>query len=140
MIKIEIDISDVDQELKRLEEAPGFSTILGLESVLSTTYALTQTTVPVDTGSLRGSGKVSSDYRDEVWSGELTYGGASAGFVHDPVLYAQAVLHGHRIVAWGRSIHGGKQYQSPNDYLLPVDVASKSMEDVVRRFVWGDHD
>ncbi len=86
--KIEVDISDLDAELERLENAPGFKTILALESLLATQFAATQQQVHVDTHSLKTSGKIDSDLGRGIWKGEIEYGGISPGSFHDPVTYA----------------------------------------------------
>lgn len=44
--------------------------------------------VHVITGSLRASGRTSSDVTGGVWYGEITYGGPSSGYPNDPVDYA----------------------------------------------------
>lgn len=122
-IRIEVDMSDVMHELDRLKEMPGLPMVEGLEGVLATVFAETQLTTPVDTGSLRGSGKISSEVTEDKWDGAITYGGLSPGFPHNPVTYAWYVLGGHIIVAWGRRIHEGKQYQEPDNFMAPWDVS-----------------
>lgn len=135
---IQVDVSDVIHELDRLINEPGTGTVLGLEGVLASTFAATQLTVPVDTGSLRGSGSISSALSPAIWEGELTYGGESGGFPHDPVTYAAYVLEGHLIVAWGRYRHGGKQFQESNDFMAPFDTpGEQAFEDVVLGAVRG---
>ncbi len=130
-IRIEVDISDAARAIDHLMEQPSAKAIFGLESVLATTFAETELTVPVDTGSLRGSGKVSSEVTPLRWEGEISYGGGSPGFPHDPVLYAKFVLEGHRIVAWGRQAHRGKQYQPGDDYMAPWDLGEDAFEAAV---------
>lgn len=137
-IYIEVDISDVARELDRLINEPSTATILGLEGVLATTFAATQIVVPVDTGSLRGSGLIESSVSPARWEGVLSYGGEAAGFEHDPVLYAAFVLGGHRIVAWGHRVYAGKRYQEPNDFMAPFDVpGEQAFEGVVYDAVRG---
>ncbi len=127
-IRIEVDIHDAVEAVDRLMEQPSIKTIFELESVLATTFSATELSVPVDTGSLRGSGKVSSEVTPLRWEGEITYGGTSPGFPHDPVLYAKFVLEGHRIVPWGRQVHGGKQYQPGDDYMVSWDLGEEAFE------------
>lgn len=86
--RINVDISELDRELERLENAPGYKTILALESTLSVQYAATQQAVHVITRSLKNSGELDSELGRSVWKGEISYGGASPGSVHDPVTYA----------------------------------------------------
>lgn len=87
-IHYRIDISDVDQELERLENAPGFTAIAALEGVLAASFAATQAHTHVITGSLRNSGSLSSEMSEHSWEGTITYGGPSPGFPNDPVDYA----------------------------------------------------
>lgn len=89
MIYIHVDISDVDDELKRLEDQPSYKTVVALESTLSTQFAGTQQQVHVITHSLKTSGKIESDIGRSIWKGELSYGGVSPGSFHDPVKYAE---------------------------------------------------
>src|SRR5688572_14562048 len=86
--RIEVDISDLDAELERLENAPGFKTILALESLLATQFAATQLQVHIETHSLKTSGKVDSELGRGIWKGEIEYGGISPGSYNDPVDYA----------------------------------------------------
>ena len=87
--RILIDTSDLDAELERLENAPGYKTVLALESTLAVQYAGTQQQVHVLTRSLKNSGKLESEIGRNTWYGEISYGGASPGSVNDPVTYAQ---------------------------------------------------
>ncbi len=84
-----IDISDVDNELKRLEDAPSFKTVAALEATLSTQYAASQQAVHIQTHSLKTSGSIESDLGRSVWRGEISYGGVSLGSFHNPVDYAE---------------------------------------------------
>jgi hypothetical protein len=132
-IRIEVDMHEVLDELDRLKDMPNLPMITGLEGVLATTFTQTQLTTPVDTGSLRGSGKISSEVTDDQWDGAITYGGASPGFPHDPVNYAWFVLGGHIIVAWGRRIHEGKQYQEADNYMLPWALGEEDFTESILR-------
>jgi hypothetical protein len=60
----------------------------GLEETLQHAFESTQANVHVVTGSLRGSGRTSSDVTGDTWVGEITYGGPSPGYPRDPVVYA----------------------------------------------------
>lgn len=82
---------DVSEWLDALDahEGPGEETLLALSQVLSEGFAETQARVHVDTGSLRGSGRVSSDRVEEGWEGEITYGGPAPGYAHPYVDYAR---------------------------------------------------
>lgn len=75
-------------ELERLGN-PGFELAGLLESQIHTMFNDTQSIVHVVTGSLRGSGAVETRWLpDNIWEGEITYGGDSPGFPHNPVTYA----------------------------------------------------
>lgn len=69
---------------------PGEETVAALDAVLDAAFVETQFLVHVITGSLRASGRTSSDTSESEWSGEITYGGPSPGFPHDPVDYARS--------------------------------------------------
>lgn len=69
MLKFDMDISDVEAELTRLQHPP----VAKLESVLTTTFSVTEARVHVLTGKLRGSGHPSSEYVGGVWTGTLSY-------------------------------------------------------------------
>lgn len=88
MIHIDADFSEVDRELGRLDNVP-MTVHLELESVLALIFALTQEAVHIITGSLQGSGTIDSDLKNEIWKGEIQYGGPSVGSVNDPVNYAE---------------------------------------------------
>jgi hypothetical protein len=88
-VRVVVERDEVDRELKRLEfEVPDYKGVAGLEAVLDVVFEETQASVHVVTGSLRASGRTSSDVREHVWSGDITYGGPSPGYPHDPVRYA----------------------------------------------------
>jgi hypothetical protein len=89
MITILSDYSDVEKEFDRLEQLPDFKTHLALDAVLATGFKATQAEVHVITGSLKLSGKKSSEVHEttHVWEGEIRYGGPSGG-INNPVNYA----------------------------------------------------
>lgn len=70
-------------------EGPGPETVEELTRVMDEAFVETQALVHVITGSLKGSGRVSFDQKDGEWSGEISYGGSSPGFPHNPVTYAK---------------------------------------------------
>lgn len=82
---------DVDEWLDALDahEGPGIETLLALQGVLREAFAETQALVHVVTGSLKGSGRVSTDSDDDSWTGEISYGGPAPGFAHPYVGYAR---------------------------------------------------
>lgn len=85
-LRIHVDDGDQEAEFARLLDMGAATT--ALERTLTVQFAATQQRVHVDTGSLRGSGEIDSDYVAGRWSGQITYGGPSPGFVNDPVDYA----------------------------------------------------
>lgn len=85
---IEVDISEVEKELDRLIDGPDVTAVVELESLLASQFQITQQTVHVITGSLKNSGKISSHLTKDSWVGQISYGGLSAGFPHNPVKYA----------------------------------------------------
>lgn len=85
---IEVDISDVLDELDRIIDGPSNAAIAELEAVLASQYQKTQMAVHIITGSLKNSGKLDSHITKDSWVGSITYGGSSPGFPHNPVKYA----------------------------------------------------
>lgn len=76
------------RELERLAR-PSFQTVQQLERVLTDGFEQSQVDAHVISGSLRGSGKTSSELSaDGEWTGTIEYGGDSPGFPNDPVVYA----------------------------------------------------
>jgi hypothetical protein len=88
-VQIRTDFSEVDRELRRLGDGPDTRTDLLFDAALTAIFQETQRVVHVITGSLKGSGLPDSDRGRDTWTGEISYGGASPGRVHDPVRYAQ---------------------------------------------------
>jgi len=86
MIRLTSNWTQVTKELDRLEKAP-MRAKLYLDAVLDTGFKSTQAAVHVITGSLKASGKHSSEMRGDTWEGEISYGGISLG-VNNPVTYA----------------------------------------------------
>lgn len=66
---------------------PSFGVTVGLEAALEAAFMETQAVVHVITGSLKLSGRTSSDYDGHTWTGEIIYGGPSSG-PNNPVDYA----------------------------------------------------
>lgn len=84
---IHTDMRDWMSRLVRLGMTPTLT--LALENTLHNMFLDTQHVVHVVTGSLKGSGQPSSDFEEPgYWRGEITYGGSSPGFPHNPVTYA----------------------------------------------------
>lgn len=59
-----------------------------LEGALRNVFDRTQVRVHVVTGSLKNSAKSRSSFTEDVWEGEVSYGGSSPGRPNDPVEYA----------------------------------------------------
>jgi hypothetical protein len=68
-LRFEVDLDGTADELARLQEPP----TRRLEAVLATTFATTEARVHVITGKLLASGRVSSDFNGDVWTGTLEY-------------------------------------------------------------------
>lgn len=87
-------LDQVIEDLKRLGGPPGFKVVHALEAVLQAAFLETQAATHIITGSLKASGRTSSDFTDEkVWEGEISYGGpqyrdVAPGPPNDPVDYA----------------------------------------------------
>jgi hypothetical protein len=83
------DWSEIDRELDRLSKMPDPETVALLDAGLAELFGFSQSVVDVVTGSLKGSGRKSSqvDRAGHTWQGEITYGGNSTG-VNNPVDYA----------------------------------------------------
>lgn len=80
------------QSMRETSEPP-YVVVGELESMLASAFTLTQVATHVITGSLKASGKTESDFDGEVWTGQITYGGAlwktpAPGPPNDPVNYA----------------------------------------------------
>lgn len=87
MIRLETLLDGIGREIDRLADGPTLKDLLEFETALATEFQATQSAVHVITGSLKLSGKVVSEFTNNSWKGEITYGGSSSG-VHNPVEYA----------------------------------------------------
>lgn len=79
-------------DLSELEGPPHKATIK-FEALLHAAFVDTQARTHIITGSLKASGKTSSDFDGDVWEGTIEYGGAlwgvpAPGPPNDPVDYA----------------------------------------------------
>lgn len=88
IVSFDVDTSQWTDELARLRNP--VTVIAEFENVLANMFEDMQHVTHVVTGSLRGSGRPSSsfDTGDGYWTGQITAGGSSPGFPHDPVDYA----------------------------------------------------
>lgn len=69
IVRFDVDLDGAGRELERLQHPP----VAALEGVLATTFAITESRVHVITGKLKGSGRPSSEYHGDVWTGTLSY-------------------------------------------------------------------
>lgn len=89
MIKILSDYREMDHTLRQLTLMPTPEMTAELSMIFTMAFDATQAEVHRVTASLAMSGKMTTDeaQEDGTWSGDIEYGGASAG-VHNPVVYA----------------------------------------------------
>lgn len=88
MINIKQTSKGIEDEVDRMSNGPSADDLLLLEIVLQSQFRATQVGVHKQTKSLQLSGKMSSDFKNNKWEGEITYGGPSEG-IHNPVDYAE---------------------------------------------------
>lgn len=88
MTSFEWDTNCADLELRRLQDGFTGYDHLNFTRVMLMAYSRTIQDVHIDTGSLLSSGRVNAlDTSGDRWSGEISYGGTSAG-INNPVKYA----------------------------------------------------
>lgn len=109
MIKVDRYIAGIDTEVNRIADGPTSADLLAFEIVLEDQFRATQAAVHVITRSLKGSGRSSFKMDSDSWEGEITYGGASPGFLHNPVDYAE----------FERERDGAHDFMAPADRLSP---------------------
>lgn len=81
-------LTDAIEHLEAIGKGSGTHKVtVGLEAALEAAFMETQSVVHVITGSLKLSGRTSSDFDGSNWTGTITYGGPSAG-PNNPVDYA----------------------------------------------------
>lgn len=92
-IRVFIDTSGWEDMLDSLE-GPGQASIEALDAVLGALAEEIDLRVPVDTGSLRASQRVSTEVRSAIgeWEGRIEYGGLSTG-PKGYVVYARQAIH-----------------------------------------------
>lgn len=122
-VYIEVDVSDVEKELDRIIDGPNTANVIEFESILATQFQITQQAVHIITGSLRNSGKISSRMDNNSWQGEITYGGLSAGAVHNPVRYA----------------HYEQERDGSHDYMESIYKLDSRYGDAVEDWLKGVH-
>lgn len=118
-VRISVDDRQQEAEFDRLLDM-GRATA-DLEKVLALQFAAGQAAVHVDTGSLRGSEEIDSDFAGGRWTGIVSFGGASPGFVNDPVDYAIY-----------EAARGGR-----HDFTIPITRQSGRYRQAVRRHLRG---
>lgn len=118
-VHIRVDDRDQQAEFDRLLDMGRATT--ELETILALQYAAAQAAVHVDTGSLRASEEIDSDYLAGRWVGQVSFGGPSPGFVNDPVVYAVY-----------EAARGG-----PHDFTIPITRQSHRYGQAVRRHLRG---
>src|SRR5690606_38051615 len=85
-----------------------------LDTILHTGFAQTQAAVHVITGSLKSSGKATTNFDGDTWEGEITYGGISMG-VNNRVTYA--IYEKARGAHWA----GPSSVKGNHDFMAPLD-------------------
>jgi len=121
-VYVEVDISDVEKELDRIIDGPGVADVVEFESVLASQFQITQQIVHIITGSLKGSGKISSVLEENKWEGQITYGGPSVG-IHNPVKYA----------------HYEQERDGAHDFMEPIYSLDGRYGDAVEDWLKGGH-
>jgi hypothetical protein len=120
VIKVDRYDAGIDTEINRLADGPTSADLLEFEIVLEDQFRATQAAVHVITRSLKGSGRSSFKMDENSWEGEITYGGPSPGFLHNPVDYAE----------YERERDGN------HDFLAPAETLSagyiKAMDEFLR--------
>lgn len=72
-------LGEAIEDLERLSRPPSRKTVAALEAALRAAFLDTQARVDTISGSLKASGRVSSELHGNVWTGRITYGGVSPG-------------------------------------------------------------
>lgn len=113
MIILKSNWKAIEKELARLENAPQAAAKY-LDVVLHGGFAATQAAVHVETGSLKSSGRATTDFDGNTWRGEITYGGISLG-VNNPVTYA--IYEKARGAHWA----GPSSAKGDHDFMAPLE-------------------
>lgn len=95
-------LKEMREQFQKLSKPP-VQTIAKLEGELNSTFLATQAATHIITGSLKASGKTTSDWDENTftWTGEIIYGGASTGLISpvDYAIYEQARGGAHDFMA-----------------------------------------
>lgn len=93
-VSLTFEVSGLDEmidAMKAIRKGPSFKTIAKFESHLDKAFAVTQANVHVISGRLKASGHTESDWKSNVWTGQINYGGPSGS----PAYYGVYELHRH---------------------------------------------
>lgn len=104
------------RELDRIKRIP-MEAIFDLEGMAASGFAATQAATHIITGSLKASGKLSTNYDGKSWDMQVTYGGAAPGAVFDPVRYA----------IYERARGGA------HDFMAPLNAYEPKVEDILNK-------
>lgn len=121
MIKVDRYHAGIDAEVNRLASGPTSADLLAFEIVLEDQFRATQAAVHVITRSLKGSGKSEFKMDGNSWEGQITYGGPSPGFIHNPVDYAEYE----------------REREGSHDFLAPADRLSDGYINAMEEFLRG---
>lgn len=86
-VLVHVNTAPARAETRRLQRLPREKDKVKLDRVLHSGFVGSQAIVHVETGSLKSSGREKSDRTRRRWTGEISYGGPSAG-PNNPVDYA----------------------------------------------------
>lgn len=113
-------LKEARKEMQRIQRIP-LSALSDLEGLAASAFADTQAATHVITGSLKISGKLSTDFDGRTWDMQITYGGSAPGAVFDPVRYA----------IYERA-RGGE-----HDFMAPITPYESKIEDVLNKHFDG---
>lgn len=86
-VKISVDTSQVDKELRRLMEAPDMKTVMAFNGLFAEVAAEVDALIHIETGSLKSTARWDSPSFPTGWQGALHAGGAAPGEIRDPAYY-----------------------------------------------------
>lgn len=92
-IRVNTDpLDEIIDYLDEMAKPPSAKTVAKLDAVLAAAFAENQERAHLLSGSLKASGRMSSEVNGQVWTGRISYGGASPG-PNSVVDYAIYELH-----------------------------------------------
>lgn len=109
MIEIDIDLTELENHIKRISRQPDKKMITSLNAVLASQTNIVRAAVHIDTGSLKASVRSKNKKSASRWIGIISAGGPSPGSINNPVNYA--IYEQRR-----RGAH---------DFMLPLDALHK---------------